>query len=545
MPDWRTLASRVVAVLFLNAALTFQTLWPTPAVSWRGEPSAELAFLIAGLAIILPLHVAHTRARRLARVLTGVWLVLALGRYIDVTAPALWGRELNLYWDTQFLPDVARMLAGASKRAVLLGITAGIAALLLLALLAAAMRWAFGQLLAALAERRGRAVLGGMAGLALVGYALQVSGAFGVDLLGDERRVFPKPVTQVYARQAKLVVTALAGTTALPASPVLDAPLERLDGADVLLFFLESYGAVTFENPAFASQLEEPRAELAAALADTGRSVVSAFVESPTFGGSSWFAHISFLSGLRIADPDANALLMTEKRPTLVSAFAAHGYRTIAVMPGLRSSWPEGAFYGFNDIYNGERLHYEGPPFGWWDLPDQFTLAQLRQEELTRQDRAPRFVFFPTITTHMPFSPRPPYQRDWARVVTPDPFDEADLTRAYLDEPDWLNLSPAYLGSVGYAYRMLAGFLRQPSSRDSLLILIGDHQPPALVAGEGASWNVPVHIITTREDIVESLLRRGFGRGLTPPPGTLAQMHELTPLLMNTFGGAREFGGTR
>ena len=38
---------------------------------------------------------------------------MIIGRYVDITAPALWGRELNFYWDLRFLPDVAGMLVGA------------------------------------------------------------------------------------------------------------------------------------------------------------------------------------------------------------------------------------------------------------------------------------------------------------------------------------------------------------------------------------------------------------------------------------------------
>ena len=88
---------------------------------------------------------------------------------------------------------------------------------------------------------------------------------------------------------------------------------------------------------------------------------MSAFVESPTFGGSSWLAHITLLSGVEIRSHDANALLMSEKRDTLVTDFKQHGYRTVAVMPGLWQNWPEGTFYGFDDIYGGERLDYQGP----------------------------------------------------------------------------------------------------------------------------------------------------------------------------------------
>ena len=66
--------------------------------------------------------------------------MLIVGRYVDVTAPALWGRDLNFYWDLRFLPDVAAMLVGASRQAVLLGTGVVIAAVAVFGLLF----WPFG-----------------------------------------------------------------------------------------------------------------------------------------------------------------------------------------------------------------------------------------------------------------------------------------------------------------------------------------------------------------------------------------------------------------
>jgi len=62
------------------------------------------------------------------------------------------------------------------------------------------------------------------------------------------RPIFSTPVTQTYARQAGFIVRALAGSTALPPSPSFDADLSAVRGADVVLFFLESYGAVAYEK---------------------------------------------------------------------------------------------------------------------------------------------------------------------------------------------------------------------------------------------------------------------------------------------------------
>ena len=114
---------------------------------------------------------------------------------------------------------------------------------------------------------------------------------------------------------------------------------------------------------------------------------MSAFVESPTFGGGSWLAHLSLLSGIEVRDPDTNFLLMTQNRDTLARSFSRQGFRTVGLMPGLRQTWPEGKFYGFDDIYGADRLAYIGPEFGWFAIPDQFSLDRLDALEVAKPSR--------------------------------------------------------------------------------------------------------------------------------------------------------------
>src|SRR5687768_12731865 len=152
---------------------------------------------------------------------------------------------------------------------------------------------------------------------------------------------------------------------------------------------------------------------------------------------------------------------MASQRDTLVTNFSRRGYHTVALMPGMRQAWPEGAFYGFDVIYGRDLLEYEGPEFGWWSIPDQFALARLDALERRQAPRAPVFVVFPTSTTHAPFGPVPPYQPAWPRVLTPTPFDRADVDRAMAVSPDLSNLGPSFVRAMNYEYRSLAGYLRE------------------------------------------------------------------------------------
>jgi hypothetical protein len=153
-----------------------------------------------------------------------------------------------------------------------------------------------------------------------------------------------------------------------------------------------------------------------------------------------------------------------------------------------------------------------------------------------RAPRAPLFVFFPTISTHIPFTPTPPYQPDWARVLTNDPYDERDVNRAYLRQPDWMDLGHSYADSVSYMYQSITGYIRLRADRDFVMILIGDHQPAAAVSGEGAPWDVPVHIIASRRPVLDRLLADGFRRGLTPARPALGPMSSLTTTLLDALG---------
>jgi hypothetical protein len=322
---------------------------------------------------------------------------------------------------------------------------------------------------------------------------------------------------------------------ALGPSPNLDTSLAALDRADVLLVFVESYGAVTSDVPAIADGLRASRADLGAAARQTGREVVTAYVESPTFGGSSWLAHLSLISGVDVREQDAYTALLASGRDTIITNFARRGYRTVALMPGMRQAWPEGAFYRFDQIYGRDLLEYTGPQFGWWSIPDQYALAKVDALERSRPSRPPLFIVFPTSTTHAPFGPVAPYQSDWARVLTQDAFEPADVERAMAARPDLANLRPSYVHAMAYEFTMLAGYLRQHPKDDMVLIAIGDHQPPAAVSGRDAPWSVPVHIFLRRGPAFERFLARGFRPGMEPHRPPLGPMHMLTALVLEAF----------
>ncbi len=530
-PHARQIVLVLLAVVLLNGSVTFHNVWPTLGVHWPGELSVEFAVLL--LALGLSNTWFGSTPRPVLALLSGVIVFFALGRYAYVTVQALYGRDINLYWDGPQFAAVTGMFVRVASVWIVIGVCVGIVAVLALLYLVA--RWSLGQIDAAMGQfRPARLGLGG-AGLVLLGCFVAQQSINAVPRIPR----FSIPVTRTFAAQIDRVTEAITGRAnrSVPPSPPMQSNFEALDRSDVLLIFMESYGSTTFDRPEFQSSLLPARQRLDAAIHDTGRGVVSAFVTSPTFGGGSVLAHLSLLSGIETRDSDHYVLLMTQKRPTLVSLFRDAGYRTVAVMPGLRESWPESVFYGFDKIYGADALDYHGPSFGWWRIPDQFSLAALDSREMQPQPRKPLFVFFPTVSTHMPFEPTPPLQPDWQRVLTAQPYDAEPLKRSLTQTPVWTDMGKAYMSSAEYFLDTISSYLRARPNARFVMIILGDHQPAANVSGEGASWDVPVHVIASQPQILTALQADGFRPGLVPVRPAAGTMNELAPWSLAAFGG--------
>jgi len=526
-------ASLAAAIFVLNFALTFHNVWPTLWITTRSELSVEIAVLLLAMTL-------HTRfvGPLSTRAITGLGLLLtimALGRYAEVTAPALFGRRVNIYWDAQYLPDVAAMLSQTASPWLVAACLAGVA--LLLVAVYALLKWSLARVATSVRATAGRRVVGAVAVVLLAFYGLGQ-----LHLPTAVLRWFSLPVTHTYWQQVEFVATALSGTVSTESLPAAEAPphanLARLGGADVILMFVESYGAVAYDNEALSTAVTPSREDLAATLAVTGREVVSAFVESPTFGGGSWRAHSSLMAGLDIRDDATYNLLLTQDRETLPDRFAAAGYRPIALMPGLKNEWPEGAFYSFERIYGERTLDYRGPDIGrFWRIPDQYSLAKLDEIERGGTSRRPLFVFFPTISTHMPFRPTPPYDADWQRILSPEPFGADSVAEIHETLPGLTELQAAYADALSYTFTYLGGFLREHPSASTIWVILGDHQPASSVTGADARLDVPVHIVARNPAILDALIAEGFVPGLVPAEGSIAPMYDLYAILLRAFSG--------
>lgn len=513
-PSWGAIALAALGLFYLNSLLTFQNVWPTPWVRLVPELAIEILLLLGALGLW-----------RLAGFRLGAWPKAALCglifaafvlRYIEVTAPPLFGRGLNLYWDVQHLPNLIALFwrAAGLPRAVLaaVGFLVGTGGLLWLIWLA------LGWLDRPLGRRCNRlaAVLCGVVAAAVF------FGAMAADR-SPLRRAFAIPATVIAGKHIGFVSEALrlrgadAATIAdrFALTETASSDLAGLEGDPVFIVFLESYGTTAIDDPRHRPAVLAALDDLQARLRTAGWHGLSNRLVSPTFGGGSWWAHATLLSGARLTDQTLYSLFVTTDRETLVSRFNDAGYRSVAVQPGIQRQWPEGAFFRFDKIYDAEGLGYPGPDFGFWRIPDQYTLHRFATEELSR-DGPPLFALIALIMSHMPFQPLPPYVADWSRLDAGQAYDPEATRRLVAQEADWSDLSRSYVEALRYSFRILGDFILDRLPQNALVVVIGDHQPPALLTGEGKPWTVPIHLLSRNPARLAPFRAYGYRPGLIP-----------------------------
>lgn len=323
------------AFLYLNVLFTFENIPSTPALTPVAKLSIELVALLGILALTGHL------SRFFRGVLAVAVFLFTLIRYVDVTALGVLGREFNLHGDFPHLHRVFAMFWEAmslSSGLLVLGVVTVLVGLVL------ALNWiALGLWARALEHRRFRR-----------GVLVAVPVLVGLFLLSTAR-LFAVPTSAMVAKQIGNLRSGEAEQRAAleiewPAQNV-DSTLDGLDGANVFVIFLESYGVTLIEDAHHFEAIAPRYEEMAERLDAAGYSYASSQIQSPTFGGGSWRAHATFLSGFHVETEHLYNALLDSERKTLVSVLSERGYRTVAIEPGIKWFWPDGEFYGFDRIY--------------------------------------------------------------------------------------------------------------------------------------------------------------------------------------------------
>lgn len=493
---------------------------------WRyGDIQSNLVAWEAWVIVPLMLLMPKGKARLGLGIALASWLILAslinLGNAATYTA---FGRPLNLYLDTPLLGSVYDLLMGNVGQ--LWAVCAMLIVAMLLVLLAIGV-------IRLMLPGEGYPLKGSPRIWALAMLTCASLGA-GLALGGKpiiERASLPV-VNATYFQLGQLVTTHQAKQAfeqSLEASPIEQRPLRGLAGRRVLMTFIESYGVTALEDDRYRLVLGPTLDDIERRLAEREISVVSGLLKSPIRGGQSWLAHATALSGYTIDNQLWYQLLLDSDATTLVDDFQATGQHTLAVMPAITQPWPEGAAYGFDELVMEKDIAYQGPPLNWVTMPDQFTLDYTQRKLL---DDSPVFAQLALISSHAPWTPILPVLDDWSSIGDGKifaPWEEAG------DPPEvlWKDIERIrnhYAWSIDYSIKTVGRWAERMADDNTLMIVLGDHQPAPLITGDDASGAVPVHIISGDPELLAPFQSRGFVPGMWPAPESQAPTAELRQL---------------
>jgi len=518
---------RLTAGMALINLLLVGPLW------LRSEP--PMARWIAVEALVLGALFALLPRRWWSAVLAGatsvvVVLVSALG-FGDTAARESLARPLNLYLDIHLLDAVRKLVTGTVGPAVgalllpgLLLVSLGVVVLLALLLLPPGRdpldrvpapgpvgRRERARTLLPRASAVGVLLLAGVLAAGEASPIPTVAAGFpGVRMANEQVWIFRLMLGE-RARFSDELEVAPASYAELPGL------LSRLQDRNVILGFVESYGVTTLLDPRYAPVVTPRIQELGERVEAAGLTMASGVLLSPTQGGQSWLAHGSLLSGLWLDNQLRYDLLLASGRETLVDDFRRAGHRAVAVMPAITMPWPEGELFRYDQVLAFQDIDYAGPPLNWVTMPDQFTWSFV-QRAVVKGHPGPVFVEVGLISSHAPWTPILTVLDDWEAIGDGSvfaPWEHAGERPVELWR-DHDRVREHYALSVEYAVAAMTGYAERYVDRNTLLIVMGDHQPAPMITGEDAGRGVPVHVISGDPELIAPFVEWGFVPGPLP-----------------------------
>jgi hypothetical protein len=520
-----------LTLLLFNGLLLALLLPRYPWIPWV---AAEALMVCAVFSLLSP----SLFSRVLAGVVGTLYAVLALFTLSDLLIRQSLGRGLNLYLELGVVGSVVDLM--------LSNLGTGLSLLILLGLLLAFCGLALwvGKLLSRLA--------GGLH--SNFGKAAFATGLLVVAVSFVPQSVVSLSAAQLATHQIQLAIDTRRSTAefsqSLANDPAEGKPvaLPGLASIDVIFGFIESYGISSLADDRFKHLIGPRLDKMEAAVSAAGLHMVSGRLRSPVQGGQSWLAHATLLSGQWIDTQLDYEILLASHYPTLIDDMAETGHDTVAVMPAITQDWPEGQAFGYNRIYESTTMDYQGPPFNWVTMPDQYTWSWF-QQSVREQAAGPMFAEVALISSHAPWVPILPVLDDWDSVGNGTAFNQwkgAGETPASLwREPN--RVREHYALAIDYALNVATGYATRHVDENTLLVLLGDHQPAPLVTGEGASRDVIVHVISGNPALLAPFLAIGDNGGGLPGFQTGAKpdlnqdgpsMASFRPFMLREFGRA-------
>jgi len=321
-----------------------------------------------------------------------------------------------------------------------------------------------------------------------------------------------------------------------PISTSSPPEFQALQGLDVIILFVESYGRSYIDDDYYRTRAHTALARIAAQLESSGLHSRSAWVDSPVKGGRSWLPQATIASGLRLSNHARFDRLISSDRKSLHALFRDAGWTTAAVLPIVKNHWVEGAWYDVDQFYDGPSLQYQGKGFGYVTMPDQYTMHAFQSLIRSKADR-PLMASIGLLGSHAPWTPLA-LPVPWEEVGDGSIFNGSHREGGPLHWSDPEPVREAYGRSVELTMDRIAEYL-QLNADDALFMIIGDHQPAGVIAGYRSNAHVPVHFVSNNKAILERLPALNFSEGMHPlADAPVISMEEMRQMFATVFEGA-------
>lgn len=290
------------------------------------------------------------------------------------------------------------------------------------------------------------------------------------------------------------------------------ADFDALQDHDVVIIFVESYGRSFFSNPRFTPLASDTLQRFSDTLQQSQIHVRSSWLKAPVSGGQSWLSHATLHAGLTIEKQADYELLVKSRHLSLAMLFERSGWPSIGLVPGIQSHWPEGEWYGFDRLFTQHDFNYGGKRFGYITMPDQFTLAHFRRQVASYDDSVMATIVL--LSSHAPWNVIPD-KLAWSSIGDGGIYNGTHRNERGSSIFDLSGIKSYYVRSIQYSLQVVSEFIND-YDRDALFIVLGDHQPAAIIGGLGNSADVPIHLISKNPKLISHLPERTWSVGITP-----------------------------
>ncbi|MBD3275742.1 MAG: hypothetical protein GF372_10540 [Candidatus Marinimicrobia bacterium] len=291
---------------------------------------------------------------------------------------------------------------------------------------------------------------------------------------------------------------------------------------NIYVFFVESYGKILAEDQRMRSRYDQLMAQLNDSLLRNEWSAVTNYSRAPVIGGSSWLSALTFLSGKNIDNQIKYGYFTANYTPDFVTYLHRKGYHSVLLQPPTRErpGLPVNNLYKFDTSVVYDDLQYTGKKYGWGIIPDQYSIRFVQERYLSKISE-PIFLFFTMVSSHVPWDIHqlPPYANE--------PHSSEDLLSLYQNDqdsevshrdktdsnPDSYGFIENYLHFVSYDLQVIEQFILNDISPESVILIIGDHQPPILKQ-QNPNSQTPVHVISQNQVLLDTFKQYNFVPGM-------------------------------